>query len=232
MNLVMFDIDGTLTDTNEVDYACTVHALSEVFGVDASGTDWTEYENSTDRGCIEEFARRHLGRPATEEEAERAKELYLEILVQRSRTRPEQFEPIPGAIGMLEHLQRLPEAAVSLATGAIQESSKIKLGSAGFSCDTLPMASGSDALAREEIMLLSEKKAAALAGTDRFRTRAYVGDALWDLQAAKNVGFHFIGIARGARAEDLQRRGAPWVVPDYGDRDRFMEILRSVWNGP
>ncbi len=230
MNLVMFDIDGTLTDTNDVDYACTVRALSEVFGVDASGTDWTEYENSTDRGCIEEFARRHLGRPATEEEADRTKELYLEILVQRTRTSPELFEPIPGAIGMLEHLQRLPDTVVSLATGAIQESSKIKLGSAGFSCDTIPMASGSDAFTREEIMLLSEKKAAGLFGIDGFRTRTYVGDALWDLRAADNIGFDFIGIAQGAHEEDLRRRGVQWVLPDYTDLDSFLEVLHSFWN--
>jgi phosphoglycolate phosphatase-like HAD superfamily hydrolase len=225
----MFDIDGTLTNTNRVDYECYVHALSEVFKVDASATDWTEYDNVTDRGCMEEFARRHLGRPATQEEAERAKRLYLEILVQRTETRPELFQPIHGAIEMLEHLQGLPKTAVSIATGAIQESSKIKLRVAGFSCDSIPMASGSDAVTREEIMLLSEKKAAALAGIDRFRTRTYVGDAPWDLNASKNIGFHFIGIARGAYAEDLRKRGAKWVLPDYRDRGRFLGPLETIW---
>jgi hypothetical protein len=36
MNLVMFDIDGTLTNTNAMDEQCHVHALSEVFQVDAN----------------------------------------------------------------------------------------------------------------------------------------------------------------------------------------------------
>ena len=79
MNLVMFDIDGTLTDTNEVDKQCYVQALSEVFHVDATDTDWTQYENSTDQGCLEEFARRNMGRPATQEEAARIKKRYIDL---------------------------------------------------------------------------------------------------------------------------------------------------------
>ena len=81
---------------------------------------------------------------------------------------------------MLEHLQRLPETAASLATGAILESTKIKLTVAGLACNSIPMATGSDAISREEIMLLAERKAAKVVGTNRFRTRTYVGDAPWD----------------------------------------------------
>ena len=158
MNLVMFDIDGTLTDTNEVDKQCYVQALSEVFHVDATDTDWTEYENVTDRGGLEEFARRNMGRPVTQEESAGTKKRYMELLVQHAEIRPHLFEPIPGAIEMLEHLQRLPETAVSLATGAILESTKIKLRVAGLVCDSIPMASGSDAISREEIMLLAREE--------------------------------------------------------------------------
>ena len=61
MNLVMFDIDGTLTDTNEVDKQCYVQALLRDFSRGRSDTDWTQYEDSTDQGCLEEFARRHMG---------------------------------------------------------------------------------------------------------------------------------------------------------------------------
>jgi phosphoglycolate phosphatase-like HAD superfamily hydrolase len=230
MNLVMFDIDGTLTDTNEVDKRCYVQALSEVFHVDATDTDWTEYENVTDQGCLEEFSRRNRGRPVTQEESASTKKRYMELLVQHAETRPNLFEPIPGAIEMLEDLQRRPETTVSLATGAIMESTKIKLRVAGLACDSIPMATGSDAVSREEIMLLAERKAAEVVGINRFRTRTYVGDAPWDLQAAHNLGFSFIGIAEGAHAEALRTRGARWVLSDYREPARFLELLQSIWS--
>jgi len=39
VNLVIFDIDGTLTATNQVDTRCFAAAFLEVFGTEIS-TDW------------------------------------------------------------------------------------------------------------------------------------------------------------------------------------------------
>ncbi|HUF28586.1 MAG TPA: hypothetical protein VMM18_16525 [Gemmatimonadaceae bacterium] len=39
--LVVFDIDGTLTDTNEVDDACYVRAVATVLGLEAAALDWS-----------------------------------------------------------------------------------------------------------------------------------------------------------------------------------------------
>jgi len=230
MNLVMFDIDGTLANANEVDEQCFFQALSEILQVEATDTDWTTYENVTDRGCLEEFARRNMGRPVTQEESESIRRRYTGLLAQHAERKPDLFKPIPGAIEMLKDLRRRPETMVSVATGALLETARIKLRAAGFALDSLPMATGDDALFREEIMLLAERKTAEVFGTNSFRTRTYVGDGTWDLQAAQNLGFSFIGIAEGASAEALRRRGAKWVVSDYKERGRFLEYLQSIWN--
>ena len=39
-HLVLFDIDGTLIDSNRLDDACFVAALREVFSIDDFDTDW------------------------------------------------------------------------------------------------------------------------------------------------------------------------------------------------
>lgn len=230
MNLVMFDIDGTLANANEVDEQCFLQALSEVLQVGATDTDWTNYENVTDRGCLEEFTRRNRGRPVTQEESDSIRRRYIGLLAQHAERKPDLFRPIPGAIEMLEDLRRRPETMVSVATGALLETARIKLRAAGLALDSLPMATGDDALCREEIMLLAERKAAQVVGRNRFRTRTYVGDGTWDLQAAQNLGFSFIGIAEGAYAEALRAKGARYIVSDYSEGGRFLEHLQSIWN--
>ena len=115
----MFDIDGTLTKTNDVDHLCFVQALSEVLQMEAVDTDWTNYRNVTDQGCLEEFILRNMGRPATQKESRSIKKRHIELLAQYAEINPDLFTPIPGAIEMLGDLDRQPEAAVSLATGAM-----------------------------------------------------------------------------------------------------------------
>jgi hypothetical protein len=41
MHLVMFDIDGTLTETMKVDEECFVRSFKDAFGFADIGTDWS-----------------------------------------------------------------------------------------------------------------------------------------------------------------------------------------------
>ena len=43
VKLAIFDIDGTLTDTNSVDDGCFVKALSEAHAITEINTDWATY---------------------------------------------------------------------------------------------------------------------------------------------------------------------------------------------
>ena len=115
MNLVMFDIDGTLTDTNEVDKHCYAQALSEILQVDAADTDWTEYKNATAQGCLEEFVLRTMGRPVTQEESASIKNRYTELITQHAQTGPSLFTPLPGAIELSGDLR----AANKLRSGTV-----------------------------------------------------------------------------------------------------------------
>ncbi|MCC5668027.1 HAD family hydrolase [Nostoc sp. CHAB 5784] len=51
MKLVMFDIDGTLTESNSLDDESYLQALHEVFGFSEILSDWTSYTHVTD-ACI------------------------------------------------------------------------------------------------------------------------------------------------------------------------------------
>jgi beta-phosphoglucomutase-like phosphatase (HAD superfamily) len=52
MKLLIFDIDGTLTDTKRVDDECFINAFQDEYGVILTNTDWTTFVNVTDTGLF------------------------------------------------------------------------------------------------------------------------------------------------------------------------------------
>ncbi len=50
MQLAIFDIDGTLANTNPVDARCYVRAVHDELGVDLSNARWSDFTFVTDSG--------------------------------------------------------------------------------------------------------------------------------------------------------------------------------------
>ena len=48
MNLAIFDIDGTLTQTDHVDNICFLQALADAHQITNISTDWAGYPHTTD----------------------------------------------------------------------------------------------------------------------------------------------------------------------------------------
>jgi beta-phosphoglucomutase-like phosphatase (HAD superfamily) len=71
LRLIMFDIDGTLTATNDVDTECYARAMSEHLGVSVD-SEWSRYRHVTDSGIAGELLERH-GRPQIELDVVRAR---------------------------------------------------------------------------------------------------------------------------------------------------------------
>ena len=44
----------------------------------------------------------------------------------------------------------------------------------------------------------------------------------------RRLGFHFVGVGRGERAEQLRREGAKQVIEDYKDLGRFFAGILSA----
>ena len=64
MHLIIFDIDGTLTETMKIDEECFVRSFKEVFGFADIDTDWSHYPHTTDSSIFHEFYVSRRGRPS------------------------------------------------------------------------------------------------------------------------------------------------------------------------
>jgi phosphoglycolate phosphatase-like HAD superfamily hydrolase len=227
MHLVMFDIDGTLTETMKIDEECFVLSFKDVFGFTDIDTDWSHYPHTTDSGIFHSVFTSRLGRSPTAREVSRFRQHFIQLLAAASSRSP--FVPVAGADRLLSRLAQGGSHRVSLATGGWRDSARLKMTSAGMCFDDHPAASADDALDRESIMRLSRQRAAEQYGESCACT-VYVGDGIWDARACRSIGVPFIGIGTGSRATRLSAEGAVCVFPDFSDPNIFLRSVYEITN--
>jgi phosphoglycolate phosphatase-like HAD superfamily hydrolase len=226
MKLVMFDIDGTLTQTCQADETCFVQALREVFGFSDVDTDWASYPHCSDSGILEALFQRRLGRSPLLAEISTVQAHFVSLLTAATVVQP--FNPVAGARDFLGSLVSSSSLAVSLASGGWECSARFKLARTGLDFPQIPAAFSDEAHAREAIMQTSLVRAAQSRSRDSFDAVTYVGDGVWDARAARNLGFRFIGISHEpAGVERLYAEGAHHVFANYLDADSFMAVLHE-----
>jgi phosphoglycolate phosphatase-like HAD superfamily hydrolase len=228
MHLIMFDIDGTLTETMKVDEECFVRSFKDVFGFADIDTDWSHYPRTTDSGVFEDVFTSRIGRSPSAEDVSRFRQHFIQLLAAALSQSP--FAPVAGADRLLSRLAQSSSHRVSLATGGWRDSARLKMANAGMCFDDYPAASADDALDRESIMRLSRQRAAERYG-ESFACTVYVGDGVWDARACRSVGIPFIGIGTRSRATRLSAEGAVCVFPDFSDVDLFLRNLYEITNG-
>src|ERR1043166_6328563 len=203
MHLVMFDIDGTLTETMKVDEECFVDSFNDVFGITDIDTDWSHYPHTTDSGIFADVFTSRMGRSATAQEVSRFRRHFVQLLTAASTQSP--FAPVAGADRLLSRLAQGGSHRVSLATGGGLDSARLKMASAGMCFDDHPAASADDALDRESIMRLSRQRAADRYG-GAFAWPGYVGVRGWDATARRGVAFRSSALGREGERRDCPRR--------------------------
>jgi phosphoglycolate phosphatase-like HAD superfamily hydrolase len=222
MQLVMFDIDGTLTQSNELDDAAYLQALSDVFGFTEISSDWTSYSHVTDACILREICEQQLGRIPSEAETAAFQQRFLELLAQGADSIGG-IQPISGAATILAKLRRSSNHAIAYAGGAWTASALFKLGSANLPQD-IPAAFSDEDESREGITAVALARAEQHYG-QTFTNIVYIGDGVWDIRSSRKSGYAFIGLAIGDDAEALRAEGATQIFPNYDDSEAFLTAL-------
>jgi phosphoglycolate phosphatase-like HAD superfamily hydrolase len=225
MKLALFDLDGTLLRTGDVDRRCYVQSIVEVFGITGASTDCRDYTHVTDSGITREVVERHQGRSPTEDELARVVDRFLTLLKEECASSRSAFEPVPGAIELVRRLPVETDWRVAIATGGWRASAEFKLGCAEFPRDGIPMATANDAISREEIVQRAIDRAAERYGENGFTRVVSIGDGVWDVQTAANLNLPFVGIGN---QETLATMGVDCGAGDFLDFEAFVELLDSA----
>ncbi len=216
MQALIFDLDGTLVDTVYAHVFAWQRALAEsALPIDA----WRIHRRIGMSGGL--FARavaREVGRPLDEDEAERVQrrhgELFRELLPER--------RPLPGAVDLLREL-RENEIAHGIATSGRRPEIDASLAALAVPAEAVVVARGDVVRAKPEpdlFVTCAERLGVAV------RDCYVVGDAVWDLLAARRAGMLSIGLLSGGYGEDeLTRSGAFRVYRDAAElRDSLDEL--------
>ena len=216
--LAIFDNDGTICDTQDVEGRCFALAIERVTGKKLSSLDWTTYSEPTSTAIVRELL---AGDPAEGDKETRIKTEFCHLLDKESSRFPGDFSPISGAVEFLQRLEHERICSVAIATGCFDSSARFKLECCGVSLDRHPHATASDTPRRKDIIAL----AAARAGF-ALSSVVYFGDSPWDVRVSIDLSIHMIGIGR--RYRQLRSLGVAHTFRDYTDADSIIEVLMKL----
>jgi phosphoglycolate phosphatase len=214
MQLVLFDIDGTLVDCGRQSRPLLAAALLEVFGR-TGDLDSYEFSGKTDPRIVSD-----LMRGAGLAEADIAagmgavRAAYLGN-VERGLRR-EEMRVLPGVPELLARLARRPDVTLGLLTGNWQPAALRKLALCDLGGYFSFGAFGEDGVHRADLVPAALRRAEQHAGRSFPPSRAVIiGDSLEDVECARAHGVQAVAVTTGrTSAEALAAAGADWVIPD------------------
>jgi phosphoglycolate phosphatase-like HAD superfamily hydrolase len=227
MKLAIFDIDGTLTNTSWVDHRCFERALAAM-GLPAQEADWVGCPHISDTGLTRHLYQEQFARDPHEHEEAMLRDQFVAYLHERHAEEAGLFAEITGAGAMLVQLAEKRDWVIAMATGCWRASAELKLRAAGIALLDKPAGFAEDGPARETIVRAAITRASEHYQRTSFDKIVSIGDGVWDVRTAANLGLAFVGIAAEARAETLCSNGARHIVPDFDDCARFFAYLEQA----
>jgi HAD superfamily hydrolase (TIGR01509 family) len=213
---LIFDLDGTLVDTVYVHVFAWQRALAEA-GMPIDG--WRIHRRiGMSGGLFTRAVARELGRPLAVDEVEQIQarhgELFRELLPER--------RPLPGAVELLCELRRtgIPHG---IATSGRRPEIDASLEALELSPETVVIARGDVRRAKPAPDLFLACGAKLGVEPDECYV---VGDAVWDLLAARRAGMLSVGLLSGGYGEDELTRAGAFRV--YRDPEELRDALDEL----
>ena len=205
MRAVIFDLDGTLVDTVYAHALAWWRVLREA---DLPVAAWKVHRLiGMSGGLITQAAAHEIGRDLSPDETERLQkrhgELYKALLPDR--------QPLPGAVALLKHL-RDAKIKHGIATSGKRQDAQPSLEALDLPADMVVIDRTAVERAKPEpdLFLACQEKLGVPPD------QCYVvGDAVWDVLAARRAGMLAVGLLSGGYGEqELAQAGAYRVYPD------------------
>jgi HAD superfamily hydrolase (TIGR01509 family) len=215
---LIFDLDGTLVDTVYAHVFAWQRALTD-HGMAIDG--WRIHRRiGMSGGLFTRAVGRELGRELSTEDAEAVQDhhdrLFHELLP------PDARRPLPGAVALLEELR---ETGIThgIATSGRRPGIDASLAALGVPEDMVVVQRGDVARAKPEPDLFIEcARRLDVPAEDCY----VIGDAVWDVLAARRARMLSIGLLSGGYgADELQGAGAFRVYRDAADLRASLDEL-------
>lgn len=221
MILLIFDVDGTLVQSNRMDSKCFAATYQERYGRPFPTIDWTKYPHVSDTTIFKTVIREHFDRDATESEEEEFRQHFVQRIITSRKETPEAFQEVPYAKATIDRLLADKRFVVGIATGGWKAPALVKLNFVGIPVPQLIITGADGKETREQI--IEETRQLAHQQHGNFDKTIYIGDAIWDYTTTKNMNIPLIGIRRRGDLDFFQKLGVHKVMKDYEDYSQFIK---------
>jgi HAD superfamily hydrolase (TIGR01509 family) len=205
----LFDLDGTLIDS------VYLHVLAWKEALDQEKIDlaiWRIHRKiGMSGGLFTSILLRETGLEIRPERVERLRQLHAEAYNRHAA----KVKPLPGARELLAHLSA-HQVPWAIATSGRMETAKANLDSLGVDPEFVPV------VTRDQVKYAKPDPDLFLTAADRLgapiENAVVVGDAIWDMLAARRARALGVGLLSGGYGEEeLERAGAARVYEDPAD---------------
>lgn len=216
MKALIFDLDGTLVDSVYAHVLAWQNAFAEA-GMPIDG--WRLHRRmGMSGGLFKRAVMRELGRTISMPKLQALDRRHGELF-RRFLPRP---RPLPGAVKLLRFLRR-HKIIHGIATSNQRPHINSSLKALGVTKETVVVERGDVARAKPEPDLFLEcQERLGVEVNDCY----VIGDAVWDLMAARRAGMLSVGLLSGGYGEDeLIKAGAFRVFRDTADLHSYLDEL-------
>jgi phosphoglycolate phosphatase-like HAD superfamily hydrolase len=230
VRLILFDIDGTLLNSDGAGRRAIQRALVEAFGTAGPEEHW--FDGKTDPQIVHELmARAGIDHATVEMHLAPVFTRYVDLL-REEIIRPDHAATVcPGVPALLDALEAVDGVTLGLLTGNVEAGARVKLGAVGIAPGRFRVgAFGSDHAIRAELPAIARARAGALFGRELpGRAMVVVGDTPADLTCGLGVGARAVGVATGRYSVgELSVYAPAAVVPDFRDTAAVVDTILSA----
>ena len=226
MELIIFDVDGTLVHSDKRDSKTFANTYEKVFGHPFPTIDWRRFPHVTDNIIFTTAYNDHFQRQPTRSEIASFQTKYIDALRVTREDTPEAFQEVEGARAAVEKLQKT-DRLIGVGTGGWKMPAHLKLSHVGIAVDDQLFTGGDGMPTREAILEKTIKAAEQIAGRSLTRV-VYFGDAAWDVTTTRNMQIDFVGVRRGGDLDSLHKLGARTVIQDFSDLNTLEMALATA----
>ncbi len=228
MKLVLFDIDGTLLNTGTFGVKSLQNAVKNITGKTPE-YDVKELIGVSDKKNFTYMYYCAAGKTPTAKQLDAVKEEYIRLLPSElaELKKSKKYKAASGVEKFIKELQKYKDVKLALATGNIEEASKIKLAPAGLDKYFITGGFGWDGIKRPDLLKAAVKRASKVFKHKFTPEEVFViGDTHLDIVAAKANGYHSAVIKEAGLADKEKLLRAAAEV----EADSFKDIeLLLVW---
>jgi len=226
--LLIFDIDGTLTDSAGLTRVAYEKAFIDIYSIANSTKNINPY-GLTDPLIFREMLKNcHLTEDGFNEQFNRFSKL-TSFHLKRELDLSDKPRLHNGIADLLFKLEQNDQIYLALGTGNVERNARLKIEIHGINRFFPVGGFGSDAENRTEIIKTAYKRACDYYKTDFSKQHTWViGDTDHDINCGKAIGANTIAVATGVYNNEVLTDYNPTAVfTDFTDYERFINIINN-----